>query len=215
LSASEPSRRKQTSDGFSGGGGDDEIHGGDGADDLAGDSGDDRVFDGAGNDIAEGTNGADIVDGGSGSDQIYGDIANCSVFCNFDADQLFARDGQRDVVDCGGGADTRSGRRARRGSGSAAWSTASRPRRSRPRGRNPARCQPARRRQVGQAQGAAQDRSVVPLQVRRRLKVTATLTYKGRKLGAGRKTLKKAGTAPSAKCCLSSKGAVPSQCRRG
>jgi hypothetical protein len=52
------------------------------------------------------TNGADLVDGGTGSDQIYGDIASCSVFCNFDPDQLFARDGERDTVDCGGGADS-------------------------------------------------------------------------------------------------------------
>ncbi len=37
---------------------------------------------------------------------MYGDIASCSVFCTFDPDTLLARDGERDVVDCGAGADT-------------------------------------------------------------------------------------------------------------
>ena len=93
-------------DKFLGGSGNDEIHGGGGDDNLAGDGGDDRVYGEAGNDKVEGTNGADTVDGGSGTDQIYGDIASCSVFCNFDPDKIFARDGEADTVDCGGGADT-------------------------------------------------------------------------------------------------------------
>ena len=93
-------------DNFDGGGGADAIHGGDGADILAGGGADDTVYGDAGADKVEGENGADTVDGGTGADQIYGDIANCSAFCNFDADTLFARDGERDVVDCGGGADT-------------------------------------------------------------------------------------------------------------
>jgi hypothetical protein len=91
---------------FEGGGGDDEIHGAGGNDDLYGGSGDDRVFGDAGNDKVQGASGADSVTGGPGLDQIYGDIASCSVFCTFDADTLFARDGERDVVDCGAGADT-------------------------------------------------------------------------------------------------------------
>jgi len=56
--------------------------------------------------VTAGTNGADKVDGGPGTDQIYGDIAGCSVFCSFDPDEIFARDGERDTVDCGSGADT-------------------------------------------------------------------------------------------------------------
>ncbi len=159
-------------DGFSGGGGADLIHGGDGADDLAGDGGGDRVFGDAGNDIVEGTNGADVVDGGPGADQIYGDIANCSVFCNFDADQLFARDGERDVVDCGGGADAaqvdsldvvafcsvvdRPGPPPGPGPGGG----------GRPGGRRRVHL---RGRHVGQAQEAAQGRPRVPRQVRGRL----------------------------------------------
>ena len=77
-----------------------------GVDDLYGGSDDDRVFGDAGNDKVQGASGSDSVDGGAGLDQIYGDIASCSVFCTFDPDTLFARDGERDVVDCGAGADT-------------------------------------------------------------------------------------------------------------
>jgi Ca2+-binding RTX toxin-like protein len=93
-------------DQFSGGNGNDEIHGNGGADQLYGGSGDDRVYGDAGNDKVEGARGADTVDGGAGLDQIYGDIGACSFSCGFDADALFARDGERDSVDCGGGADT-------------------------------------------------------------------------------------------------------------
>ena len=93
-------------DAFEGDGGNDEIRGAAGNDDLYGGSGDDRVFGDAGNDKVQGASGADSVDGGAGLDQIYGDIASCSVFCTFDPDTLFARDGERDVVDCGAGADT-------------------------------------------------------------------------------------------------------------
>jgi Ca2+-binding RTX toxin-like protein len=93
-------------DGFSGGFGNDEIHGGGGDDHLYGGGGDDRIYGDTGNDKLEGANGADIVDGGPGADQIYGDIGSCSFSCSFDADTLLARDGERDTVDCGGGADT-------------------------------------------------------------------------------------------------------------
>jgi Ca2+-binding RTX toxin-like protein len=92
-------------DNFEGDSGDDEIHGAGGNDDLYGGGGDDRVFGDAGNDKVQGANGSDSVDGGPGTDQIYGDIASCSVFCSFDADSLFARDGEADAVDCGAGAD--------------------------------------------------------------------------------------------------------------
>src|SRR5688572_1274357 len=93
-------------DTFEGNGGNDEMHGAGGNDDLYGGGGDDRVFGDAGNDKVQGANGSDNVDGGAGLDQIYGDIASCSVFCDFDPDTVFARDGERDVVDCGGGADS-------------------------------------------------------------------------------------------------------------
>jgi Ca2+-binding RTX toxin-like protein len=93
-------------DNFEGGGGNDDIHGAGGNDDLYGGSNDDKVFGDAGDDKVQGASGSDSVDGGPGLDQLYGDIASCSLFCTFDADQLFARDGERDSVDCGGGADT-------------------------------------------------------------------------------------------------------------
>ena len=93
-------------DNFEGGGGNDDIHGAGGNDDLYGGSNDDRVFGDAGDDKVQGASGSDSVDGGPGIDQLYGDIASCSVFCTFDADQLFARDGERDTVDCGGGPDS-------------------------------------------------------------------------------------------------------------
>jgi Ca2+-binding RTX toxin-like protein len=93
-------------DNFEGDSGDDEIHGAGGADDLYGGGGDDRMFGDAGNDKLQGAAGADTVDGGAGLDQIYGDNASCSVFCAFDADTLLARDGEKDAVDCGGGADS-------------------------------------------------------------------------------------------------------------
>jgi Ca2+-binding RTX toxin-like protein len=93
-------------DGFSGGFGNDEIHGSGGDDHLYGGGGDDRIYGDAGNDKLEGANGGDTVDGGPGTDQIYGDIGSCSLSCSLDADTLLARDGERDTVDCGGGADT-------------------------------------------------------------------------------------------------------------
>ena len=89
-------------DGFNGSAGNDEIHGAGGNDDLRGSDSDDRVFGDAGDDFVEGGFDTDTVDGGPGSDRIYGDIAGCSVGCTPDVDKLFARDGTRDVVDCGG-----------------------------------------------------------------------------------------------------------------
>lgn len=93
-------------DSFDGNSGNDEIHGAGGNDDLDGGGGDDKIYGDAGSDKLQGSNGADIVDGGAGTDQIYGDRGACSVFCSSDADMLFARDGERDAVDCGGGADS-------------------------------------------------------------------------------------------------------------
>jgi Ca2+-binding RTX toxin-like protein len=95
-------------DGFYGRIGNDTIHGAGGDDNLRGAGGDDSIFGDGGNDKLEGSTGADTVDGGSGSDQMYGDQANCvGVFiCTPDPDTLRARDGERDTVDCGGGADT-------------------------------------------------------------------------------------------------------------
>jgi len=93
-------------DNFAGDGGNDEIHGSGGNDDLYGGPDDDQIFGDAGNDKLQGASGADRVDGGPGVDSINGDRASCTFTCSFDADALFARDGEQDSVDCGGGADT-------------------------------------------------------------------------------------------------------------
>src|SRR4051812_36163242 len=94
-------------DGFYGRSGNDTIRGGGGDDNLRGAGGDDSIFGDAGNDKLEGSNGADTIDGGSGSDLMFGDEANCVGFfiCSPDPDTVLARDGERDTVDCGGGAD--------------------------------------------------------------------------------------------------------------
>jgi RTX calcium-binding nonapeptide repeat (4 copies) len=83
-----------------GGSGDDSVDGGVGADSVSGEDGADKVF-GGGDD--------DIVDGGSGADEIYGEKQlGCSGFmepCVGGSDDIRARDGARDLVDCGDGTD--------------------------------------------------------------------------------------------------------------
>jgi Ca2+-binding RTX toxin-like protein len=187
-------------DQFSGGQGDDEIHGGGGDDDLYGGSGDDRLYGDAGNDKVQGANGSDIVDGGPGQDQLSGDIASCSFSCTFDPDQLFARDGEQDTVDCGGGADRAqvdtldivafcslvdrqavpgaSGGGGPGGGGGAGGAAS------------------ALALQVGKSvklRALLKKGLLVRLKCAAACKVVATLSYKGKKLGVGRKTLRRAG----------------------
>lgn len=68
-------------------GGPDYINGGNGDDRINGGSGNDRLYGGAGDDIIQGNGGLDRIYGGSGDDKIY------------------ARDGMKDVIDCGPGKD--------------------------------------------------------------------------------------------------------------
>jgi len=70
------------------GAGEDTVYGGLGDDRLYGGTGDDSLFGGLGNDFLSGGAGRDRLDGGPG------------------ADRLDARDGERDVVECGPGRDT-------------------------------------------------------------------------------------------------------------
>jgi Ca2+-binding RTX toxin-like protein len=91
---------------FSGNDGNDELHGGDGSDTLRGNYGNDTVNGDGGPDQVEGSDGSDTVDGGAGADKIYGDTAGCSDDCEDDPDMLFARDGEKDTVNCGGGPDS-------------------------------------------------------------------------------------------------------------
>jgi Tol biopolymer transport system component len=72
---------------LAGGAFDDVILGLGGNDTLLGGAGDDRLEGGPGNDVLTGGPGSDVLRGGRGSDTIY------------------AADGQRDVIDCGPGAD--------------------------------------------------------------------------------------------------------------
>jgi hypothetical protein len=72
---------------IAGGGFDDDILGMGGSDTILGGAGDDMLDGGLGNDVLTGGAGADRILGGAGSDTIY------------------AADGERDVIDCGDGAD--------------------------------------------------------------------------------------------------------------
>jgi YVTN family beta-propeller protein len=79
-----------------GGSGNDRIFGGSGNDVIRGGWGNDRIYGGPGNDVIRGGPGNDIIRGGTGNDRIYSGLGN---------DTVHARDGHRDVVDCGPGRD--------------------------------------------------------------------------------------------------------------
>jgi hypothetical protein len=81
---------------FSGTAGADRLTGTAGADLIYGRNGNDTLVGGRGNDILNGGRGNDLLDGGPGLDRLYGGPGN---------DTLRARDGHRDVVDCGPGRD--------------------------------------------------------------------------------------------------------------
>lgn len=90
-----------------GGFGPDTIRGGAGDDTITGNTEPDALFGEAGNDTLYGGDGDDKVDGGPGTDSLYGDYSSCSGFgCAGGNDQIFARDGEADAVNCGAGADT-------------------------------------------------------------------------------------------------------------
>ena len=84
-------------------GGDDKVVGEDAAEDIDG---------GAGNDYLEGGKNHDVITGGPGRDTIYGDDTDTS--CNsaypetcvlYGNDEIRARDGEADQIDCGAGTD--------------------------------------------------------------------------------------------------------------
>lgn len=64
--------------------------------DVYGGSGPDHLVGSAGDNMLDGGAGDDVVDGGAGSDELFGGAGD---------DRLLARDGRRDEVDCGPGAD--------------------------------------------------------------------------------------------------------------
>jgi hypothetical protein len=93
--ATEPTK-KVAARTFSGNGGANRITGTAGNDVAYGLGGNDVLLGLAGSDVLYGGLGDDLLDGGSGRDRLYGGPGN---------DTLRARDGQRDVVDCGPGRD--------------------------------------------------------------------------------------------------------------
>ncbi len=93
-------------DRLNGGLGNDRLYGAAGNDELDGAAGDD-VLDGSdGNDVLHGGTGADVLDGGPGRDVLIGGPGRDTLVGGPAADTIYARDGERDVIDCGGGVDT-------------------------------------------------------------------------------------------------------------
>jgi hypothetical protein len=94
--------------------GNDCLYGGDGADVLDGDGGDDGLWGGDGRDRLFGGSGNDRLLGGAKGDELHGDAGNDQVFPGTGRDRVWggpgndaisARDGSRDVIDCGAGLD--------------------------------------------------------------------------------------------------------------
>jgi len=79
------------------GAGNDHIEGNGGNDTISAGPGNNAVFGGPGNDTITAGNGRDLLEGGPGRDTIKAGGGN---------DRIEARDGYRDVIDCGPGNDT-------------------------------------------------------------------------------------------------------------
>jgi uncharacterized repeat protein (TIGR01451 family) len=103
------------SDLLRGGDGGDCLWGGDGSDVLDGDGGDDglwggngrdRLIGGAGNDRLRGGLMRDVLVGGDGDDQLLPGTGRDLVRAGFGNDVINARDGSRDVIECGPGDDS-------------------------------------------------------------------------------------------------------------
>jgi Ca2+-binding RTX toxin-like protein len=84
----------------------DRIEGGGGDDLLNGGSGEDVIRGGAGDDALEGSADGDFLDGGPGQDLFAGDNECVVQPCTGGPDEIQARDGEQDTVNCGVGADT-------------------------------------------------------------------------------------------------------------
>jgi hypothetical protein len=94
--------------------GNDCLWGGEGADVLDGDGGDDSLWGGDGRDRLFGGTGNDRVLGGAKADELHGDPGNDELILGTGRDRAWAgpgndtisaRDGSRDVIDCGAGRD--------------------------------------------------------------------------------------------------------------
>jgi phosphodiesterase/alkaline phosphatase D-like protein len=89
-----------------GGGGNDLLVGGPGNDVLVGGAGNDILQAGSGNDVLNGGLGADRLEGGDGADQLLGGGGRDLLLGGQGPDTIAARDGNRDIVDGGGGSDS-------------------------------------------------------------------------------------------------------------
>lgn len=77
-----------------------------GADSLVGTPGRDHICGRFDNDTIHGNAGNDVIEGGEGADMIYGGRGRDRIFGGGGNDVIFARDGARDVIDCGPEADS-------------------------------------------------------------------------------------------------------------
>jgi uncharacterized repeat protein (TIGR01451 family) len=94
--------------------GNDCLYGGDGSDVLDGDGGDDSLWGSDGRDRLFGGSGNDRLLGGAKADELHGDTGNDELAAGTGRDRVWAgpgndaisaRDGSRDVIDCGAGLD--------------------------------------------------------------------------------------------------------------
>jgi hypothetical protein len=96
------------SNGFGGGEGDDTATGGGGDDNLVGGPGNDHLSGGDGQDILGGESGNDTLDGGAGVDRFWGDSVGACIpgYCDTGQDEIHARDGSQETINCGPGTDS-------------------------------------------------------------------------------------------------------------
>lgn len=101
-------------DTLSGLAGNDCLEGGAGSDKLTANAGADRLVGAAGNDVLNAGDGNDVLIGGGGNDVLIGGKGKNSYFGGRGSDRINARNGRREVVNCGKGVDRarvdRSGR---------------------------------------------------------------------------------------------------------
>jgi hypothetical protein len=93
---------------FGGMSGDDELVGAGGDDQLDGGIGNDRLSGDDGQDVLGGEDGDDLLVGGAGVDRFYGDSVSACIAasCPSGRDDIRARDGAREEINCGPGTDT-------------------------------------------------------------------------------------------------------------
>lgn len=93
---------------FDGGEGNDTISGAGGDDNLVGGAGNDRITGGDGQDVLGGESGDDVLDGGAGVDRFWGDSIGACIpgYCSYGQDQINARDGAQETLNCGPGTDS-------------------------------------------------------------------------------------------------------------